>query len=88
MDLIRPILPGVDPSCLAHSCLISATKLKDPNLQPTLPVEERFGFFSQHISQAKIWDDHDGALFKRFQVLANNLMEEIAVLCDDRYELV
>eukprot|EP00291_Cryptomonas_curvata_P027473 CAMPEP_0172208936 /NCGR_PEP_ID=MMETSP1050-20130122/34795_1 /TAXON_ID=233186 /ORGANISM="Cryptomonas curvata, Strain CCAP979/52" /LENGTH=560 /DNA_ID=CAMNT_0012888675 /DNA_START=1 /DNA_END=1683 /DNA_ORIENTATION=- len=47
--------------------------------------EERFKFFTDKVAKVKLWRDDEGVLFERLKVLTQDLMAEIADLCDARY---
>ncbi len=86
-DLLRPDLPvndepagfdGPDPPRAAAGGKARACR------RP--PFERRFRYFVARVSKARLWSDCDGALFRRLQAAAEELMGEMAALCHARYE--
>jgi hypothetical protein len=47
--------------------------------------EERFKFFTDKVAKVKLWRDDEGVLFERLKLCTQDLMTEIANLCNDRY---
>ena len=82
VDLIQPKLPTfqIQP----NSCIIPLTQFSKSTLQYPQDFDEKFRYFTKLVCKAKIWDNGDGALFKRLQARTKDLMESLAVLCDER----
>ena len=55
------------------------------NRSSPLRTEERFPYFVNHVSKARIWNNDHGVLFKKLQEQAEKLMNEIAAQCDERF---
>lgn len=69
-------------------CESSVFCLRFCNRTCQLRNEERFPYFEERVCKARIWNNNDGALFKRLQAAAAVLMEDIASRCDDRYKFL
>jgi hypothetical protein len=78
-ELIRPEMPVVNSKAVGDG----GTR---PGNGCRLRVEERFPYFTSKVCKARIWEDDGGLLFERLRVVARNLMDEIALLCDERFE--
>ena len=63
--------------------------MNDCFIHRTIPlrVEERFKYFVERVGKARIWDNDDGGLFRRLQEKAALLLDEMALLCDQRFDL-
>ncbi len=49
-------------------------------------ARELFMYFRLQVSRARIWQDHGQALFLRLKAVASEYMEQIAPMCDARFE--
>jgi hypothetical protein len=50
-----------------------------------LKIEERFPFFLRKVCRVRVWTDNAGALFLRLQAAAQEYMDDMAKLCDERF---
>jgi hypothetical protein len=56
------------------------------NLKRT-PARERFAYFEK-VCRAQIWKSHHGELFERLKGVARGFMDQIAKMCDERFEQI
>ena len=91
IDLIRPSLLMPTTSGAAgqpHSVLTREGNVDSTDgLSCKIRPEERFSYFTKRLCRARIWNDHNGALFNRLQSKAACYMEGIAELCHARCSL-
>ena len=48
----------------------------------------RFVYFQRLVSRCRIWQDHNKQLWKKLKRIASGFMDEMAILCDARFELL
>jgi hypothetical protein len=81
-ELIRPEMQVLDPKDL----VIGEAKVAKPKNTCRLRIEERFPYFIRKVCKLRIWEDDGGFLFERLRSVARNFMNDIALLCDSRFE--
>ena len=74
--LIEPILPQIGPA------FGEPLKVVPIPLRP----EERFLYLKNRVCRARIWSEYGGALFERLKAAALEYMEDIARLCNERFD--
>ena len=89
IELIRPDFSDLrlEENCTAVSHPgqdMKSDELPDNVNECNLAVEKRFRFFLNWVRRARIWSNNDGVLFQMLQNAASDLMDDVAILCDQR----